>query len=560
MEIAMRDGGLLSLILPRLSERQDMLSASMVCKQWNDVLTWSAQKFTVRSRTLLPSFLSRFKHLNHLNLGQCCDQLQDRDLEMSSVYLKSLVILSLGNPEQPQDCISNLGFVGVVKNCTLLEQVALSSMSNLLDYGIEAMTRVCERLMSLSIENCGNLSDGSLESLKYCKNIQELTLKGIFRFTSPGLSKIGESCPRLLKLALEPDYSVDITSGLKSLATHCVQLQELSLKFRRGDLRELSGLSTLIALRIETDQCDHQYSVASIAAANKNLKELVYYNNFAPLNDAALTVIIQNCRNLEKLCLSASLLTDSALLCIMECKALKSLALDYFSSEGQGLPAIGLCGIRLKEFSLAYANKVRDVDLEILMYSNKQLERVHLKYCSGPSSKGFSTISLCSNLQYLDLNFTDVDDLSLAAIANGAKMLRHLSLVRCTAVSSMKILSNFRALEYLNVSQCHFVTDEGLGFLAASCRKLSHLSLSFTRITDVGLMHLASCTVLRTLEIPYCRGIQGPGLVTIALSCNSIQYLVISYHFKGTRVLEELRKRCCRVQLEMEREDLFTFW
>jgi len=560
MEIAMRDGGLLSLILTRLSERQDLLSASMACKKWNDVLTWAAHKLTIRSPTLLPYFLSRFKHLKHLNLAQCFDQLQDSDLEMPSECLKNLVILSLGNPEQPQECISNLGFVGFVQNCNLLEQVALSSIPNLLDYGIEAMAGVCKGLMSLSIENCRNLSDGALEALKYCKNIQELTLKGIFRFTPSGLSKIGESCPRLLKLSLELDSSIDITSALKSLATHCLHLKELSLKFRRGDLRELSGLSNLIALRIETGQCDHQYSVASIVAANRNLKEFVYYNCLSPLNDAALTVIIQNCRNLEKLCLSASTLTESALLCIMECKALKSLALDDFSSEGQGLPAIGLCGIRLKEFSLASAKKVRDVELEILMYSNKQLERIHLKYCSGPSSKGFSTISLCSNLQFLDLSFTDVDDLSLVAIANGAKMLRHLSLVKCTAVSSMKILSNFGALEYLNVDQCHFVTDEGLGFLAASCSKLSYLNLASTRITDVGLLHLASCTMLRTLEIPYCRGVQGPGLVTIALSCKWIQYLVISYYFKGTTVLEELRKRCCRVQLEMDHVDFFAFW
>ena len=111
-------------------------------------------------------------------------------------------------------------------------------------------------------------------------------------------------------------------------------------------------------------------------------------------------------------------------------------------------------------------------------------------------------------------------------IADGAKMLRHLSLVKCTAVSSVTILSNFRALEYLNFDQCHFVTNEGLGSLAVSCTKLSHLNLALARITDDGLLHLVSCTILRTLEIPYCRGVQGPDLVTIALSCNWIQYLV----------------------------------
>jgi hypothetical protein len=150
----------------------------------------------------------------------------------------------------------------------------------------------------------------------------------------------------------------------------------------------------------------------------------------------------------------------------------------------------------------------------------------------------------------LDLSFTAIDDLSLVTIASGAKMLRHLSLVWCTNISNLKILSNFRALEYLDVTSCNFVTDEGLGFLATSCSKLSHLTLVSTRITDDGLSNLASCSMLRSLEIYHCRGVQGPGLVIIALSCKRIRYMVISHRFEGTTILEQLRKQCCLVRLE----------
>jgi hypothetical protein len=78
----------------------------------------------------------------------------------------------LGNPEQPQECISKLQFVGFVKNYTMLEQVALSLIPNLLDSRIDAMTRVYKSLRSLSVENHRNLCNGALESPKYCKNIQ----------------------------------------------------------------------------------------------------------------------------------------------------------------------------------------------------------------------------------------------------------------------------------------------------------------------------------------------------------------------------------------------------
>jgi len=231
MEIATSDRGLLSHILKRLSGPEDMLAASMVCTVWNDVLTQAAQKLTIRSRALLPPLLSRFKHVKHLNLSPCVDQLQDEDLQRASESLKFLAILSLGNPDEPQESISNLGFVGFVKNCAMLENVALTSIPNLQDSGIEAMARVCKNLSAINLVNCSSLSDGALESLKNCENIQELGLKGFFRFTPSGLTKIGENCPTLLKLSLELEPSVDITLALQSLATYCRNLQELSLKF-----------------------------------------------------------------------------------------------------------------------------------------------------------------------------------------------------------------------------------------------------------------------------------------------------------------------------------------
>jgi len=231
MEITTSDRGLLSHILTRLSGPQDILSASMVCTTWNDVLSGAAKQIIFRSRARLPSLLTRFKHVKHLNLSRCIDQLEDQDLQMASESLKDLAIFSLGNPDQPQESISNAGFVGFVNNCTMLENVALTSIPNLQDSGIEAMARVCRRLSALNLENCRNLSDGALESLKNCENIEELGLKGHFRFTPSGLTKIGENCPTLLRFSLELEPSVDITLAIQSLATHCRNLQELSLQF-----------------------------------------------------------------------------------------------------------------------------------------------------------------------------------------------------------------------------------------------------------------------------------------------------------------------------------------
>ncbi|GLJ11873.1 hypothetical protein SUGI_0179010 [Cryptomeria japonica] len=560
MDMATRDGGLVSRIVTRLHDTHDLLSASMVCKAWNDEVTWNALYLTVRSRTLLPSLILRFKNITKSNLTQCCDQLEDTDLQMISASFKTLITLQLGNREQPQERISNIGFIEFVRSCTMLEHVVLSSLPNLLDSGIAELARVCKRLRTLNLENCKNLSGNALASLSDCKSLRELSLKGSLGFTPSCLSETGQNCPMLVKICLEIDF-MDISLGLKSLALHCIHLQELSLKFSLGDLGELSQFSTLISLHIDTDQpMFFDALIANVAASNRGLKEFVYNNWHCPLSYAATTGLVQNCKSLEKLCLVASRLTESALLCIMQCRALKCLALQCFGSEGQGLAAIGLCGMQLKEFSLRFGRGIRDVELEtLMMHSNQELEQIDLYHCLGPSSRGFSTIGLCPNLQSLDLSWTNVDDLSLATIANGAKMLRHLSLVNCEVVSDMKVLSNFRALEHLNVDQCPFVTDEGLDFLAARCSKLAYLSLASTMITDTGLSYLTSCSSLRSLRIPYCRHVQGPGLVILASKCNWIQNLVISNRFRNASVLEDLRKHCCMVHFEVDDMALIPF-
>eukprot|EP00252_Welwitschia_mirabilis_P010511 TRINITY_DN23816_c0_g2_i2.p1 TRINITY_DN23816_c0_g2~~TRINITY_DN23816_c0_g2_i2.p1 ORF type:complete len:371 (+),score=25.00 TRINITY_DN23816_c0_g2_i2:141-1115(+) len=317
-------------------------------------------------------------------------------------------------------------------------------------------------------------------------------------------------------------------------------------------------MSCLFSLYIDTDQ--YVNSLAEIVASNRHLREFAFFNRRCPLSDAELIRIVETCRNLQKLCVVASQLTDMALVWVMELKGLICLGLGHFKSEGQGLVAIGLCGIGLREISLRYAKRIRDVELETMIYSNSaQLERIDLKGCLGPSSRGFSTIALCRNLGILDLSFTSIDDVGLAAIASGCQKLSQLSLVKCNNVCDMKVLSKFWCLEDLNVDQCDFVSDEGLDCVALKCRKLMHVSLASTRVSDVGLSYLTACKMLRTLRVPYCPAIQGPGLVALASLCDWIQYFVISHRFTDTTILEELRKKHCMVKLEVDEMALVPF-
>lgn len=559
MDVALRDGGLVAHIVQKLDSEVDRHAAALVCRVWNESVTWGAHKLVVRCRNSLPQLVIRFWHITDLDLSQCTSQLEDQDLKLAASAFSHLRTLRIGDRDQIQSKVSEQGVGAFASNCDFLEHVHLSSLPLFRDAGIFRLIQGCQMLRGLHLESCQNLGDEALEAIARCHGLQELTLKGEFRFTSSGLVVIGSKCGGLIKLVLELG-SLNIDMALKAIAHGCHRIQVISLKFKAANLRELARISSLRSLSFETDQRDGLDDVVlAIASANRNLIELTSVNRVVPLSDSAVIGVILKCPKLRKLHLDALNLTEAALLCIMHCKSLTDLALDHFMSTGQGLAEIGLCGLDFKRFSLSHARGVRDVELQMLMDGNRDLEHLDLQACSGPCAIGYSAIATCSKLGYLDLSFTSVDDLSLLIIASGVKNLKELTLVKCEAISSMDAVARFLSLESLILDHCPFVTDEGLDALSRKCTRLTNLSLTFTRVTDTGLEYISKCQMLRSLTIPYCKGVQGEGVVTIAKACGWFHHVVMSHRFRGSRTADLLKQLCCTVRLEMDETALVPF-
>jgi hypothetical protein len=551
-------GFLVSAIVSRLISVFDRHSASLVSKLWNDTVVSETHTVSVRSRSLLPLFFSRFSHAEILNFRPCFDQLRDEDLLTAASAFPLLHTLIVGRSTLPQEKLTDDGLSGFVKISSRLRQVTLCCVANLHDAGICAFTRHCRDLTTLSLSSCRNLTDHALDGLSNCESLKELKLKGDFLFTPSGLARVGENCRGLVTVGLEFE-TLDISLPLRSLAVNCEKLETLTLKYRHGDLGELSRCCSLVRLHVEADNTNNvDVSIINVALANRKLKEFSYVNLSVALGDSAAVAVMHNCPDLERFSLEASKLSESSVLCMNHCKSLNSITLNHFHSGGRSLSLMGQFGVPLKEINgifgrgiwdFSFGQGIWDVELEKFIRSNKQLVYINMQCILGPSPTAFSAIAVCSNLRHLDLSFTDVDNISLAAIANNTTALRHLSLVNCEVVSDMKVLSNFKGLEYLNLNQCRFVNDEGLDFLAVGFSKLTYLSLASTRITDIGLSYLARCSRLRTLKIPDCGGVQGSGLVTVAKCCSWLRYLVISHSFWNSEVLAELKKQYCMVRL-----------
>jgi hypothetical protein len=98
------------------------------------------------------------------------------------------------------------------------------------------------------------------------------------------------------------------------------------------------------------------------------MKEFSYVNSLAPLGDSVVVTIMHNCPNLE--CLR-------------------------FHSDGRLLSVLAQSGIRLKEINVIFGRGIRDVmihgqgyldiEIEALIRSNQQLEKINLQCALRPS-------------------------------------------------------------------------------------------------------------------------------------------------------------------------------
>ena len=222
------DFNLMYHIFSFISSPQDRLSASLVCHLWNKVMITRTQYLVIKSRSLC-SLLMRFSCIKELDASRCCDE-----IILASPFLHGIQTLLIGHPDSPQKKISNVGLRNAASYCSFLHKIVLSSLENISDDAIVDITKGCPCLRVVSLEDCLNLGDASLKAICKLNNMQEITLKGKFGFTSEGLGIIGGDCPSLLKVCLE-FCSLEVGYALKSISTGCPLIQELSLKARTMD-------------------------------------------------------------------------------------------------------------------------------------------------------------------------------------------------------------------------------------------------------------------------------------------------------------------------------------
>ncbi len=150
---------------------------------------------------------------------------------------------------------------------------------------------------------------------------------------------------------------------------------------------------------------------------------------------------------------------------------------------------VDLCGLRI------------DGDgLQSLVRRHKSLTRIDLSYCPLIKNQDLRVLgSLGRSLRHLSLKGTEVASDTVEFLAEKLPKLLELDLGKTKP------------------SQTHLVSDTAIKSIAANCRDLSVLGLSWNKsLTDEGVNSIASLRKLESLDLELCTGVTSAGLFALA--------------------------------------------
>lgn len=499
----------------------------------------SAMAAVAEARNLEKLWLARCKAITDLGIG--CVAVGCRKLKLLSLKW-CLGIGDLGVGLVSVKCLEirslDLSYLPITNKC-LPSILKLQHLEDLVlegCYGVDddiiGTSHVCKSLKSLDMSSCQNLSHGGLSSLiSGLEGLQRLTLAHGLPVTaalSDGLRKL----PELQSIKLDGCF---VTSdGLKTIGDRCISLKELSLSKCSGVTDE--GLSSVVIKRRDLRKLDitccrkiTDVSIAHIANSCNSLTSL-RMESCTLISREAFILIGEQCQLLEELDLTDNEIDDEGLKSISKCSKLSFLKLGVcLNITDEGLIHIGRGCPKLKELDLYRSAGITDLGISAIAYGCPGLEMINVAYCKEITDASLLTLSKCSELRTFESRGCPlITSLGLTAIAVGCKLLTKL-----------------------DIKKCHNIDDAGMLQLAHFSQNLRQINLSYSSVTDVGLLSLANISCLQNITILHLKGLSPSGLAAALLACSGLTKVKLQLAFKRMlpqALLEHLDARGCGFQ------------
>lgn len=500
----------------------------------------SAAKAVAEAKNLERLWLGRCKMITDIGIGCIavgCRKLRlvnlkwclgVGDLGVGLIALKCNQIRSLDLSFLP---ITNRCLPAILK-LQHLEDLVLEGCFGIDDDNLLVINQGCRSLKTLDMSSCQNVSHVGLSSLTSSSGcLQQL----ILRDDNPVTLALVEGLQKLSVLqSIKLDGCLVTCSGLEAIGNWCVSLRELSLSKCSGVTDE--GLSFVVTKHKDLRKLDitccrniTDVSIDHITESCTKLTSLRMESCTRVLREA-FVLIGQRCHFLEELDLTDNEIDDKGLESISRCTKLSSLKLGIcLNITEKGLSHIGMCCSKLKELDLYRCVGMADSGISAIAYACTGLEMINIAYCKSITDTSLIQLSRCTRLNTFECRGCPlITSVGLAAIAVGC-----------------------RQLTKLDIKKCYNIDDTGMIPLAHFSQNLRQINLSYSSVTDVGVLSLASISCLQSMTILHTKGLTPSGLAAALLACGGLTKVKLHSCFKSKLpqpLFKHLEARGCAFQ------------
>ncbi|KAG6437039.1 hypothetical protein SASPL_101946 [Salvia splendens] len=481
-----------------------------------------------------------------------CKSITDIGIGCIAVGCRKLRLLSL------KWClgIGDLGVGLIAVKCKGLRSLDLSY----LPITNKCLSQILElqHLEDLVLEGCFGIDDDRLTAPKLgCKSLETLDMSSCQNVSYVGLTSLTSAVGSLRQLILSYGSRVDLAlanslqslstlqcikldgcqvtcSGLKAIGNLCISLKELSLSKCIGVTDE--GLSSLVTkhkyLQKLDITCCRKITHVSLAHITNSCTSLVSLKmeSCTSVSAEAFVLIGQRCQLLEELDLTDNEIDDEGLKSISSCLQLSSIKLGIcLNITDEGATHIGISCSKLREIDLYRSAGITDSSILAISRGCPVLEMINIAYCTSISDTSLIALSKCTKMSTLETRGCPlVTSLGLAAIAVGCKQLTRLDIKKCVNID-----------------------DGGMIPLSHFSQNLNQINLSYTNVTDLGLLSLARISCLQSMTLLHREGVTPAGLAAALLACSGLTKVKLQASFKSLLppwLFEHLEARGCSLQ------------
>ncbi|KAE9610829.1 putative F-box domain, leucine-rich repeat domain, L domain-containing protein [Lupinus albus] len=534
-------------------------SFSLVCKSFYFIESKHRRTLTPLRTDHLPAVFNRYPSVTDLDLT-LCPRVTDKSLALVAAADGAVAAVARANNLEKLwlgrcKLVTDMGIGCVAVGCRKLRLICLKWCVGVGDLGVELVAIKCKELRTLDLsylpitekclssifklqhledlvlEGCYGIDDDSLDDDVFkqgSKTLKKLDISGCQNISHIGLSKLTSISGSIEQLILADGSPVTLvladglnklsmlqsiildgclvtSSGLMAIGNLCISLKELSLSKCMGVTNE--ALSFLVSKHKDLRKLDitccrkiTDVSIASIANSCINLTSL-RMESCTLVPREAFVLIGQKCHYLEELDLTDNEIDDEGLKSISRCSSLSSLKVGIcLNITDRGLAYVGMYCSKLKELDLYRSTGITDLGIAAVCRGCLDLEMINTAYCTSITDSSLFSLSKCSNLKILEI--------------------RGCLLVTCIGLAAIAI--NCKQLSRLDIKKCYNIDDSGMIPLAHFSQNLRQINMSYSSVTDVGLLTLAGISCLQSFTMLHLQGLVPGGLASALLACRGL--------------------------------------